>query len=703
MDTINFYCAEQAKRHNTDLYDLVEGNEPCPVLRRGESFFFSVQFKRRFDSENDGLRLNFIFGPKEHLSSRTFINLLVTRKTAFDRDQSQWDVCVSREEENEVVLQVQIPSIAAVGLWRLRVITTTRDSPDQARSIYQCKENLFILFNPWCTEDTVYMEDETWRQEYVLCDSGKIYCGTLGQPVGRPWAFGQFSAIVLPACEFLLRKSGLDYRSRGNPVKIARTISAVVNSLDDRGVLRARWSEPYDDGTAPWKWTGSTAILKQYLDNGGQPVKYGQCWVFSGVCTTVFRALGIPCRSVTNYVSAHDTNENITIERYYDADGTVIKPGMNSDSVWNFHVWNDCWMARPDIPPGYGGWQAVDATPQEQSGGIFRAGPAPVVAIRRGEINQTYDCPFIFAEVNADCIYWKKDETCETGWKQLFTNTSEVGRLIVTKKIGHHSCNSGYGLEDMEDITHEYKSREGSSEERMAVLNALRCQGGEGHISCMPPSGNEDVKFCLLDIEKVMIGKSIPVIFKVENVSSENRTVNAVLSCRSVYYTGKSAREVKRVSGSYVLQPGQTEHIGIKVTFDDYYDKLVDYSMMKANAIATVRETNRTWISEDDFRVEKPSLSLQIEGEIKKDQPFCLQISFTNPLQRSLYDCEVAIEGPGLAEPRRTRLRDFLPGEDVIHTETLVPKKCGSRKISAVFSSRQLIEVVGSQDIIVEH
>ena len=35
----------------------------------------------------------------------------------------------------------------------------------------------------------------------------------------------------------------------------------------------------------------------------------------------------------------------------------------------NFHVWNDAWMARPDLPPGYGGWQAIDATPQEASGG----------------------------------------------------------------------------------------------------------------------------------------------------------------------------------------------------------------------------------------------------------------------------------------------------------------------------------------------
>lgn len=62
-------------------------------------------------------------------------------------------------------------------------------------------------------------------------------------------------------------------------------------------------------------------------------------------------------------------------------------------------MWNECWMARPDLPPGMGGWQVVDATPQETSQGIYCCGPAPVVAIRDGLVNLQYDAPFIFAEV----------------------------------------------------------------------------------------------------------------------------------------------------------------------------------------------------------------------------------------------------------------------------------------------------------------
>lgn len=36
----------------------------------------------------------------------------------------------------------------------------------------------------------------------------------------------------------------------------------------------------------------------------------------------------------------------------------------------NYHVWNEAWMAREDLTDGYGGFQAVDATPQEPSGGV---------------------------------------------------------------------------------------------------------------------------------------------------------------------------------------------------------------------------------------------------------------------------------------------------------------------------------------------
>lgn len=180
-------------------------------------------------------------------------------------------------------------------------------------------------------------------------------------------------------------------------MKVARAIGALANSHDDNGLLVGNWSGSYESGTAPWQWTGSANILEQYLRSSGHPVKFGQvitifkfrinspffnestisllilflslftrslsipkCWVFAGVTTTIARTLGIPARTITNFVSAHDTDDSLTVDKFFDANGETISD-VNSDSIWNFHVWTDIWMSRPDLPPGYGKsiWRSV--------------------------------------------------------------------------------------------------------------------------------------------------------------------------------------------------------------------------------------------------------------------------------------------------------------------------------------------------------
>lgn len=78
---------------------------------------------------------------------------------------------------------------------------------------------------------------------------------------------------------------------------------------------------------------------------------------FASVPDAVCRALGIPARPVSNLVSAHDANGTLTIDRYYDAKNNELNydpfnPDGGSDSIWNFHVWVEAWMARPDLPKG---------------------------------------------------------------------------------------------------------------------------------------------------------------------------------------------------------------------------------------------------------------------------------------------------------------------------------------------------------------
>ena len=53
---------------------------------------------------------------------------------------------------------------------------------------------------------------------------------------------------------------------------------------------------------------------------------------------------------------------------------------------------------------------------------VYRCGPSPLEAIRRGEVGVGFDTPFIFAEVNADVCHFVRDPTAPWGFKKSKLN-----------------------------------------------------------------------------------------------------------------------------------------------------------------------------------------------------------------------------------------------------------------------------------------
>ena len=42
----------------------------------------------------------------------------------------------------------------------------------------------------------------------------------------------------------------------------------------------------------------------------------------------------------------------MTIDKFVDENGEESDLLSTGDSIWNFHVWNEGWFRRPDLPKG---------------------------------------------------------------------------------------------------------------------------------------------------------------------------------------------------------------------------------------------------------------------------------------------------------------------------------------------------------------
>ncbi|XP_035824902.1 hemocyte protein-glutamine gamma-glutamyltransferase [Aplysia californica] len=669
------------KAHRTDEYDICGSHQERPklVVRRGQPFNIELDFSKPYDSKTDDLRIVFEAGDNPTPTKGTKVQFILS-----DVDKpKEWGAKILGQQGNSLSVTMFTPPTCYVGKWNLRLDVVKKNNNDMKVYRYEHKDPIYILFNPWCRDDMVFMDDENLLQEYVLNESGRIFMGHVDELTSKPWNFGQFESCVLDVAMYLLDSNDIQWPVRGNPINVIRKISAVVNSQDDYGVLVGNWSEDYSGGQPPLSWTGSVAILESYWDSK-RPVGYGQCWVYSGLCTTIARALGFPARSVTNYASAHDTDGSITIDRVFDETGEVE---YMSDSVWNFHLWNEAWMARPDLPAGFGGWQVFDATPQEASDGTYCCGPTSVAAIKQGEVTLPYDAPFVFAEVNSDIVNWTTDATGALSVESKDTNL--VGQFISTKMPNS---------DDRNDITLRYKPEEGSAEERAAVRKANQLASTKENVYNISA---KDVDFKVVqDAANTWVGEDFKVSLKLTNKSDAERTVSGRLVVKTMFYTGVLADKI--VSFPFenkVLQKGKDDIVPVIVKPQDYLEKLKDCCMLDVSVWASVKETNQCFVTKRECRLKKPHLSVKAPEEATKNKEFKVEVSFTNPLDTTLTGCAVTVDG--LAKSLRFPQGNVAAKGAFVATLPITPTKVGYKEMIFIFSSKQLEDINASKKIYV--
>lgn len=671
IDRWNLECEFNNLDHRTDL----NGTDRL-IVRRGQQFTISLYL--RSGSYQPGVStLDCVAEtgpqPSEQYGTRASFGL------SANIDTSRWSAAVLSPSGDMVALSVCSAPDAPIGRYTLTLGQSARIE-------------FILLFNPWCPADVVYMDNEQDLQEYVLSQDGIIFQGDYRYIIPTPWNFGQFESGVLDTCLKILdmnpkylRNPGKDCSGRRNPIYVSRVLSAMVNCNDDKGVLLGRWADDYDGGVSPLLWKGSVEILCNWNNQACEPVRYGQCWVFAAVGCSVSRALGIPCRVVTNFLSAHDTNSNLVIERHIDENGRAIQ---SREMIWNYHCWIESWMTRPDLKPGFDGWQASDPTPQEKSEMVYCCGPVPVQAIKEGELTLKYDAPFVFAEVNADVVTFMKKKDGSTS--NVTTTTGVVGQRISTKKVGS---------DDREDITHLYKYPEGSEEEREAFKkanhqNKLLQQQQSGGLHVTIKVSTDMRKGCDFDVFAV-----------VTNNSQSEKQCRLVFGSCALSYNGVLGgncgfKDLLNVE----LSPGAERRVPLRLNYSKYGSQLTEDNLIRLAALAFDYSTNETMLAQRNIVLDNPQIKVRILGEPKENRKLAAEITLQNPLPEALENCCFSIEGANLTGGHsisESLSSSVGPGEDAKAKVYFTPTRCGLRKLVVNFNSDKLCNVKGYRNVII--
>ncbi|XP_042349937.1 transglutaminase 5, like [Plectropomus leopardus] len=656
IQNVNLEKSENQERHRTEGFS----SSKALVVRRGAPFKVSLQLGgRAFNPKTECLRIKVMLG-----------HLYVVMPVTFDEKDCpfRWSAYI---DPNGLNLQnpsifISSPVTASVGRYRFQVCVISNNG------MKTCAFGKFILLcNPWCREDTVYIPFEDQREEYILNDSGLLYLGTAMNTVSRPWSFDQFEPDILETCLNLLQVSPqhqknkrMDYLSRKSPVYISRVVSAMINSEDDRGVLKGNWTGSYKDGVPPSSWTGSGDILTQWAASGYSPVKYGQCWVFAAVMCTVMRALGIPCRVVTNFNSAHDTNDNLVIEEYYSETGQKLN--LSKDSIWNFHVWVECWMTRQDLGSGMDGWQVLDPTPQERSRGVFCCGPAPVKAIKDRRIDLFFDIPFVYAEVNADVHSF------------VVSDGRVVSHSKDTKRVGSFICTKAISFPRYQNITGDYKYIKSPT----PSLSSRSSTMSDDSTLERDPSKGVSVS---LTLDKAPVAGE-PVRFTVKVVNRQNvaKMMRVHLNAQAKEYNHSPTDTFWKSHGVLQLAPMEGKVLHQQILPEQYEDVVGD-DLINLAVVLEDTVSHEQVLASEEFNITSSHITIEIANEdsIVPNKKHAATVTFTNPFSHPVSGV-LTVAGAGLMQGKaHYRMHSLPPGGKAQQHITFIPSKMGTKMLQA--------------------
>lgn len=148
------------REHHTDKYEATHrrsGSQSNLVVRRGQPFRLVITFNRAFDSITD--KISFIFTLQDDDRPNHGHGTLVgtaLKQDAYNLGSSyEWTCAIDEKHGNVLQILVKSAANAAIGEWNFDIDTQLIRGVGAAT--HKNKTSFYLLFNPWCEDDLVYM------------------------------------------------------------------------------------------------------------------------------------------------------------------------------------------------------------------------------------------------------------------------------------------------------------------------------------------------------------------------------------------------------------------------------------------------------------------------------------------------------------------------------------------------------------------
>ncbi|XP_030300532.1 protein-glutamine gamma-glutamyltransferase 5 [Calypte anna] len=677
LGEVDLNCPSNCQIHNTHFFGTDR-----QIIRRGQAFSFYASFQNReWDDSADQAVFSVETGLRPCESNETKCSFPMGRCL----DQTCWSASYKIHQPKCISISVFPPSNACIGRYILNMQITSCGHTYQ-----RCLGDFYVLFNPWCADDPVYMDNQAHREEYVLNEHGILYEGVHKHITSRPWHFGQFEDGILDICLKILdmgasyhHGSDRDHCWRNDPVHVSMVVNHMISSHTTNSIMKIPENNDYLKGTKPFSWNGSVPILQQWYNGRCRPVRYGYCGSLASVMCTVMRCLGIPSRVVTNFCFPCSTENPLGVNEIFDCTGKNL---CGKDKLWRYHCWNESWMARRDLNQCCGDWQCLDPTPLETGRGSACSGPTWVRSIREGELDLDYDGHHMFSRVNSNYVGWLSQNNAKK--TKFFCDAWPCGQHLITKSVGS---------EQFEDITGAYKYELGSVKNKEAYYRAYRrihpgyCNASNCHIDRElsslknPFLSDSGINMRLKMANCPMYGEDVQLHWLLENLRNENKNLKFNLCAQIITYSGCPMDQFWKDSVNITLGPREVKKIPLCISYSQYGPYLCDHNIMKVVAVSDP-ECGEALMVSRDIVINRPPVIVKLLSQPRLKVPCTAEISFCNPLQEDMKNCVMTLEGCGLfKEPMTIDLGTLAANQQARTIVEFTPYRLGSHRLLANF------------------